>query len=159
MRFMRSSTILRALAPFIIGATLGVACSSGSGSLATDAGTNADGSASPDAASTDGAVSADGTVLSDGAVCVTIAAASYDRSCGGDSDCALIPVGTLCSGGCGCQSDTVNKNDAAKVSAALAGVKLQACPCAAPGTARCVANVCTLCTFGPTNPPGCPDGG
>jgi hypothetical protein len=156
---MHHTTIIRALALFVGSTILGVACSSGSGSLTTDAGTSGDGSSLPDAAPTDAAISSDGTVLSDGAVCVTIAAASYDRSCADDSDCTLIPVGTLCSGGCGCEGDTINKKDEAKVSGALAQVKLQACPCHAAGTARCVTNVCTLCTFGPTNPPGCPDGG
>ncbi len=115
--------------------------------------------ATHDAVGLDGASGNDGTAAGDGAACVTVDLKSFDTTCKGDGDCTLVSTGTICTGGCACSNSTINKGDAAKYAAATAGVKPNACPCAAAGTPRCVQGTCTLCTFGPGAPPGCPDGG
>jgi len=78
------------------------------------------------------------TGAGDGAACVDIDAAAYDRSCAADSDCEIVPTGHLCTGSCGCGGEPIAKRALAKYQSATSSVKLEACPCASPGTARCV---------------------
>lgn len=94
----------------------------------------------------------------DAKACVTIDSTTYDRSCALDSDCMIVPVGTLCTGQCGCGGTPINKKESARYQAATSSVKLEACPCASPGIPRCVSNACILCTFS-NPPPGCGDAG
>jgi hypothetical protein len=101
---------------------------------------------------TDGATDAGG----DGAACVTIDPSAFDLRCQGDSDCAVMPTGTICTGGCACGGDPINKTSYATFAAQLASVKTLACPCASPGTPMCVGGTCMICRYGPN---GCRDGG
>jgi hypothetical protein len=142
------------------GLVVGVACGGstdttfGDGGEASDANGASDAGATPDAKGT-----TDARGSSDGAACVTIDVASYDRSCSVDSDCTLVAVGTLCTGGCSCGAGPINKKSVPQYQADTAGVQLLACPCHAPGQVRCVQHTCTLCSYGTGNPPGCPDAG
>ena len=147
---MRRSPLTACITVILSAGALGGACGgSSSGGGLGDAGPTTD------AGPTDAGV----TDARSEAACVTIDPAAYDKSCGGDSDCIIVPAGTLCTGGCGCGGVPINTSGSARYQAATASVKLLACPCASPGRLRCVQNTCTLCVFGPSNPPGCPDGG
>ena len=70
--------------------------------------------------------------------CVNVDPSTYDRSCSKDSDCALIDVGQLCSGGCLCGlSAAINVAGLPKYRTATAGIS--------PGLPTCVAGRCDLC--------------
>ena len=103
--------------------------------------------------------SGDSAVVSDGSVCVNIDLATYDRSCAADADCALVAVGLLCSGSCGCPGSTISSSGMARYQAETSSVSLGTCPCVAIGVPRCLQSVCKICGFGPNQPSGCPDGG
>jgi hypothetical protein len=155
LRFHRS--LVAGIAPVLVAA----ACGGSTASVGGDGGTGSgsDAASSTDGGGTDARSVADSGSSSDGAACVTIDPATYDRSCAGDSDCTMISGGVLCTGGCGCDFTTINKNGMDRYAAATADVKLLACPCRAAGQPRCIEHTCTVCTFGPGAPPGCPDGG
>lgn len=155
---------------FPFGALAAGACGGSTATVDAGASITSDGAAPGDAtfdgavpgdATFDGAMSsdADSGTSADGAACVTIDPTSYDRACTGDPDCTTVAAGTICTGGCACSFASIAVRDLPKYKAATAGIKPNACPCAAPGQPRCVQKACTLCTFGPNNPPGCPDGG
>lgn len=95
---------------------------------------------------------------SEGGSCVDIDLSTYDQSCSVDGDCILIAAGHLCPGACGCPAAPINAKEQARYEAAVAPAHLLACPCAFPGSPRCVQNKCTLCTPNSTEP-GCSDGG
>jgi hypothetical protein len=100
---------------------------------------------------------ADAADAGDGAACVTINPSSVDRSCHGDSDCTVIPTGTICTGACACGGNPINRTAYASFASELASVKTLACPCASPGTPMCVGGTCIICPYGPN---GCRlDGG
>ncbi len=140
---------LHGLLSLALSVALFVACG---GTEAPVAEAGADASATTDAA--DGAV----TDAGDAAVCVTIDPKTYDRTCVVDDDCQLLLTGTLCTGACGCAGSAFAKTEAARNGAALAGVTLARCPCAAPDIPRCLGKVCVACSrVSPA--PGCPDGG
>ena len=107
----------------------------------------------------DGAGGGDGGGSGDGVACVDVDLTAYDRSCKVDPDCTIITAGQYCTGICTCGNATINTAGEARYRAQIAGIPTTACPCAFPGTPRCVQGTCTICTFGPGSPPGCPDGG
>ncbi len=94
----------------------------------------------------------------EGGACVNIDLSTYDQSCSLDGDCILVAAGNLCPGACGCPASPINVKEQARYEAAVAPAHLLACPCAYPGSPRCVQNKCTLCTPNSTEP-GCFDGG
>ena len=105
------------------------------------------------------AASGGSALVSDGSVCVYIDLSTYDQSCVADTDCALVAVGLLCSGSCGCPGSTINKSQMARYDAETSSVSLGTCPCVAIGVPRCLQSACKICGFGPNQPPGCSDGG
>jgi len=115
--------------------------------------------ASPSATTDDGGV--------DPSSCVFVDVATYDTSCGSDSDCTFINAGQVCpTCGTSCPGGNavINNSGYARYRSQIAAVPAPppgSCPtatsggCASFGVARCVAKTCTYCTF--TNPPaGCP---
>jgi hypothetical protein len=93
------------------------------------------------------------------AACVDIDLSTYDRSCNVASDCIEINSGVLCPGACMCGGSTINKSGQARYDAAISSIQTTACPCPAQSPPACVNGQCTVCGFGPNQPPGCPDGG
>ena len=143
---MRNTVLAGAILSLLFAGAVGGGCG-GSTVSGTDAGGGGDGATPPEDAS------------SDGRVCVTLDPLTFNQRCTQDSECTLVTTGQLCTGGCDCGGTAINKSDVAKYNAETAGVQLLACPCAFPGETRCVHSACTLCTFGPNAPPGCPDAG
>ena len=92
-------------------------------------------------------------------VCVDIELSTYDQSCKLDTDCTEVTSGVLCTDQCECGGSVINVDGEARYNAAVAPIHGAACPCQSDGNARCVQDHCTLCGFGPNQPPGCPDGG
>jgi len=94
-----------------------------------------------------------------GSVCVDIEVTPSDVSCASDSDCTLSLSGRVCDGRCSCGDTPVNAAAATRFESDIASLTLEACPCAFPGVARCLAGQCTLCGLGPNAPAGCSDAG
>jgi hypothetical protein len=90
-----------------------------------------------------------------GSTCVDIDVAPSDLACGSDPDCDLVRTGEVCDGQCSCGDTPVNLGAAARAQSETASLTLEGCPCADPGTARCIGGQCTLCGFGPDAPAGC----
>jgi hypothetical protein len=107
----------------------------------------------------DGSVTIDAGAPGDSGVCVDIDLTTYDQTCNADSDCIDITAGVVCSGQCACGGSTINVDGQARYEAAVAPVDTLGCPCPPDGITRCLQNHCTLCGFGPNQPPGCGDGG
>jgi hypothetical protein len=100
-----------------------------------------------------------GRVPVDASQCIDVDLASYSQSCNEDSDCILVSVGEICSGQCMCGDTPINIDGEGRYAAQTSTLSLDACPCAFPGNARCLASTCVLCGFGPDEPAGCADGG
>jgi hypothetical protein len=94
-----------------------------------------------------------------GAGCVNLEVLPPDLACGSDQDCELVRTGEVCNGQCSCGDTPVNTAAAARFQSETASLRLEACPCADPGEARCFGGQCTLCGFGPNQPAGCNDAG
>jgi hypothetical protein len=138
---------------------LAVACG---GSTATGGGQDASTGDGASSSGGDGATSSgggDGGAGGDGLACVNVDLGTYDRSCKADPDCTIITAGQYCPNICTCGNATINVAGEGRYRAQIAGIPTTACPCAFPGTPRCVQGTCTICTFGPGSPAGCPDGG
>ena len=93
----------------------------------------------------------------DGGACVDFVVTAADHVCAADQDCALIRSGEVCSGECSCGSTPVSAAAAARYASDVASLKLEACPCAFGGEARCIASRCTLCGLGPAGLAACSD--
>jgi len=97
--------------------------------------------------------------VGDSGVCVDIDLSTYDQSCKVDTDCMDVTAGVVCTGQCACGGSLINVDEQSRYDAAIAGVQTEGCPCPPDGIARCLQDHCTLCGFGPNQPPGCGDGG
>jgi hypothetical protein len=86
-------------------------------------------------------------VTSSDSSCASVDPSTYDSSCSKDTDCALIDVGQLCSGGCWCnQTAAINVAGLMKYNAATKGMSPGGCSCGFPGTPTCVGGRCALCS-------------
>lgn len=100
----------------------------------------------------------------DGASCVDIEVTSADLTCSTDDDCVRATIGVICSASCCPGGAPVNKAAAARIASEIEGAHFpppMGCPggCGAFGAEHCVEGVCTICPFGPSQTPECPDGG
>jgi hypothetical protein len=84
----------------------------------------------------------------DGGACVNVELSSYDQSCSVDSDCVEITSGTICNGICECGGSVINVDGQARYQAQVAGITTSGCPCAYPGSPKCVNHTCALCEPG-----------
>jgi hypothetical protein len=96
---------------------------------------------------------------SDGGQCIDVSIPAGGQACNTASDCNLVRTGLVCSGQCSCGDTPVNNAASSQIQSELAGLTLEACPCAFPGQAECIQGTCTLCGPGPNQPAGCGDGG
>ena len=92
-----------------------------------------------------------------GSQCIDFEPAPSDLTCGSDQDCELVRSGAVCIGQCSCGDTPVNTGASARFASDTAPLKLESCPCAFEGEARCLAGQCTLCAAGSTQPAGCAD--
>lgn len=150
------------VAPRCVGGTCSL-CSNGS-TNASCTGSGSGGGGGSSSGSGSGSGAADGGIFADatgpdGGACVNIDPKSFDQSCNKASDCVGITPGLICSGGCACGGATINKSGEAAYEKDLSALTLEACPCVAAGQPECVYGTCTMCGYGTSNPPGCPDGG
>jgi hypothetical protein len=91
--------------------------------------------------------------------CIQVNPSSFSRACASNNDCILVTTGILCSGGCACGDTPINNASLAAYEALTSSIMLEGCPCSDPGQPTCIQGTCTLCSFGPNQPPGCGDGG
>jgi hypothetical protein len=100
-----------------------------------------------------------------GGSCVNIELSVYDTSCVQNTDCISVNVGQVCAGACLCGGGGAIATSAqAQYNAALSSIQTNdTCSCPGPGPVACVQGQCTQCSFGPSDPLGCPgndsDGG
>jgi hypothetical protein len=124
-------------------------CSGGPGQpagCASDAGVTTSFDAGPDS----------GVFIGDGgAVCVDVNLADYTTTCSQDSDCILIPTGTICTGDCECGGEPVSATEQSKYDQATQEIMFGLCECPAFPLPQCVGNVCLVCA-GPNPSPQCP---
>jgi len=91
--------------------------------------------------------------------CVQVSPSSFSRTCVSNGDCILVSTGVLCSGGCACGDTPINNASFATYEALTSSIMFEGCPCPDAGQPTCIQGTCTLCSFGPNQPPGCGDGG
>ena len=131
----------------LLGAACGGLAVDGSGSGATRS--PASGALS---ATTRDAPADAGVVSSDGGSCIELPKlAPADLSCNGDTDCVLVPSGTVCACGCRCANAAANGAAQTRVQSALRAlshdVKCTEPPCGCPFqfVPRCFAHQCAVC--------------
>jgi hypothetical protein len=100
-----------------------------------------------------------------GGSCVNIELSAYDTSCVQNTDCISVNVGQVCAGACLCGGGgAIATSSQTQYNAALSSIQTNdTCSCPGPGPVACVQGQCTQCSFGPSDPLGCPgndsDGG
>ena len=87
--------------------------------------------------------------------CVDVDLSTYDQSCNADSDCISITSGQICQGSCECGGSTINASGEARYEQQVSSITTSECPCPEEGSPRCIDGACTICGFGPNQPPGC----
>lgn len=145
----------------LVFAALGVALASGgcSGKVGTvngaDGGGGSSGGGSGSGGSGGGSGSSSGGV---GTGCVYLPLSRYDTSCGTDSDCVTVTTGNVCNGDCLCGGSAINVASEGEWKTDVSSVLVGECGCPAEPLPRCIASTCTVCTGGPSDPPGCSTG-
>lgn len=99
------------------------------------------------------------TTTADAAACVDVDLSTYSESCSVDTDCVVVTSGNICTGSCACGGSVISASEQSRYDQAIQGIQTAECPCPSEGTPRCLGGTCTLCSFGPNQPPGCGDGG
>ncbi len=109
------------------------------------------------AASVASTVGSSGGVVSEGALaCVEVELVPSALTCGGDSDCTLVPTGPICGDTCMCPSQAANTSFAAQLASETQGIALGDCHCPALiGYAECLQGVCIFCDHPADERPAC----